>query len=285
LLQYKVSETRIFQFKGIVTAIGKDGENTVRVLPLSGFEGSGTSVDERGVTTFSTVDPDTAEGQYLIRIGNKTDTNRQTIIKLNPYDGGYIDFMKALNSATALADVDSTQGTLSTACRIGNLAGVTYKGTTLQGYGLFSDNAYLTGAIKNLNNTWSLNEDGSGQIANGHISWDANGNLSIKLGDTELTQYITNANNELKGYVDTSIGNLNSSIIKTITNTKTELKGYIDASVGGLSSSFSQAIETVTDHIYDVSTNLKTNYSTTKQMNSAINQKADSITSTVNQTI
>lgn len=285
LLQYRASETRIFQFKGIVTAIGADGENTVRVLPLSGFEGSGTSVDERGVTTFSTVDPDTAEGQYLIRIGNKTDTNRQTIIKLNPYDGGYIDFMRGLNSANKLADVDSTQGTLPTACRIGNLAGVTYKGTTLQGYGLFSDNAYLTGAIKNLNNTWSLNEDGSGQIANGHISWDASGNLSIKLGSTELTQYITNANNELKGYVDTSIGNLNSSIIKRITNTKTELKGYIDASVGGLSSSFSQAIETVTDHIYDVSTNLKTNYSTTKQMNSAINQKADSITSTVNQTI
>ena len=256
LLQYRAAETRIFQFKGIVTAIGADGENTVRVLPLSGFEGSGTSVDDRGVTTFSTVDPDTAEGQYLIRIGNKTDANRQTIIKLNPYDGGYIDFMRGLNSANKLADVDSTHGTLPTACRIGNLAGVTYKGTTLQGYGLFSDNAYLTGAIKNLNNTWSLNEDGSGQIANGHISWDASGNLSIKLGDTELTQYISN----------------------NVTGAYNSLKGYIDVSVAGLRSEFNQKI-------VDVSSDLHTNYTTTTVMNSLIEQSANGVTSTVTKII
>jgi len=145
-----------------VLAVNRDGDNTVTVQPLSGYEGTGTSTDDRGVTTFRTVDPATATGEYLIRIGNRTDTNRQTIIKLNPYDGGYIDFMTGLSSPTRLASNDSIADTLPTATRIGNLSGVVYKGTSLEGYGLFSDNAYLSGAIRNLAGKWELNADGSG---------------------------------------------------------------------------------------------------------------------------
>lgn len=258
LLQYKVDATRIFSFKGIVTAIDQDGTNTVRVLPLSGFEGEGTSTDDRGVTTFRTVDPDSTEGQYLIRIGNRTDANRQTIIKLNPYDGGYIDFMKGLDSPSKLASEDSIQGRLPTACRIGNMSGITYRGTTLQGYGLFSDNAYLTGAIKNLQDKWALNADGSGQVANGHIEWDASGNLTIKIGNTELTQYITT---------------ITDALDDRITTTQTELEASITATAEALTSDYTAKIDTVEDTLDGKIT------TTREELEGIITQTAESLTS------
>lgn len=257
-LQYRVDETRIFSFRGLVTAIGADGKNTVRVLPLSGFHGEGTSDDDRGVTTFRTVDPETATGQYLIRIGNKTDKNRQTIIKLNPYDGSYIDFMRDLNSETMLASEDSIKGNLPTNTRIGNLAGVVYKGTTLEGYGLYSENVYLTGAIKHLEDKWSLNADGSGQVANKHISWDKDGNLTIMLGDTNITQYITNIANELEG---------------KITTTKTELEAKITATAEALTSDYTKKITETTEELGNrIST-------VTTELEGKITQTAESLTS------
>ena len=242
LLQYKVDETRILSFKGIVTAVNEDGKNTVRVLCLSGFEGEGTSDDDRGATTFKTVDPETANGQYLIRIGNKTDKNRQTIIKLNPYDGGYIDFMKGLNSENILASEDNIKGKLPTACRIGNLSGVTYKGTTLEGYGLYADNAYLTGAIKNLENTWSLNEDGSGNVAGNHITWDKDGNLKIMLGDKELNSCI----NELDAEITATAEALTSDYTKKISDTTTDLEGKINTTKTELEGKITQTAESLT---------------------------------------
>ena len=269
-LQYRSDETRIFSFKGIVTAINKDGKNTVRVLPLSGFAGEGTSTDDRGVTTFRTVDTETCSGEYLIRIGNKTDANRQTIIKLNPYDGGYIDFMKGLNSENALAPNTN----LPVATRLGNLTGVVYKGTKLNGYGLFSDNAYLTGAIKNLQDKWALNNDGSGNLAGEHIKWDKDGNLTIKLGDTELTQYIQNVQDDLSG---------------EITNVETTLRGEISTSAAGITAEFNKTIkETKTElnnNINGVSDDLHNNYSTTTVMNSAISASAESLTADFSKTI
>ena len=312
-LQYRSDETRIFSFKGIVTAINKDGKNTVRVLPLSGFAGEGTSTDDRGVTTFRTVDTETCSGEYLIRIGNKTDANRQTIIKLNPYDGGYIDFMKGLNSENALAPNTN----LPVATRLGNLTGVVYKGTKLNGYGLFSDNAYLTGAIKNLQDKWALNNDGSGNLAGEHIKWDKDGNLTIKLGDTELTQYIqnvqddlsgeiTNVETTLRGEISTSAAGITAEFNKTIKETKTELNNNINgvsddlhnnystttvmnsaisASAESLTTDYSSKITTVQGNIDGVSNDLHNNYSTTEQMKTAINISANGVTSTVNETI
>lgn len=212
-MQYRVDETRIFSFKGLVTAINQDGDNSIRVLPLEGFQGQGTSTDDRGVTTFRTVDPDTASGKYIIRIGNRTDPNRQTIIKLNPYRGGYIDFMIGLNAPERLADSETIQSKLPTATRLGNLSGVTFDGTELEGYGLFSDNVYLAGEIKNLNGKWALNKDGSGNIAGQHIVWDENGNITIKIGDnnTELTQYISHQ-------LDISASGITSTINQTLNN-------------------------------------------------------------------
>lgn len=294
-LQYRVDETRIFSFKGIVTAINQDGQNTVRVYPLSGFTGEGTSTDDRGVTTFRTVDPSTATGEYLIRIGNKTDANRQTIIKLNPYDGGYIDFMRGLNSPDKLAGDDSTLGNLPSATRIGNLTGVVYKGTSLQGYGLFSENAYLTGAIRNLQNKWSLNADGSGQVANNHISWDANGNLTIMIGNTELTQYVTSLTDELDGKITdvqtdleadisatassltsdytSKINTLSTTVDGKIATTKRELEGKITQTAESLTSDY-------TDMIDDLETDLEGTISSTKsELEGKITQSASSLTS------
>lgn len=261
LLQYKVDETRILSFKGIVTAVNEDGKNSVRVLCLSGFEGEGTSDDDRGATTFKTVDPETANGQYLIRIGNKTDKNRQTIIKLNPYDGGYIDFMKGLNSENILASEDNIKGKLPTACRIGNLSGVTYKGTTLEGYGLYADNAYLTGAIKNLENTWSLNEDGSGNVAGNHITWDKDGNLKIMLGDKELNSCI----NELDAEITATAEALTSDYNKKITD--------VDGKITTAESNFTQTANSISSRVK----NIEDDYITSSELTVA----TDSISSRV----
>lgn len=227
-LQYRVSLERIFSFKGIVRAINADGDNTIRVEPLSGFHGSGTSTDDRGVTTFSTVDPDTATGKYIIRIGNATDPNRQTIIKLNPYNGAYIDFMTGLNAPNKLASNDSIQSRLPTATRLGQLSGVTYNGTELSGYGLFSDNAYLAGAIKNLNNKWALNADGSGNVAGQHITWDSGGTMTIKLGDTDDT--------EIGNYINSQINISASGINATFNNELSAMSATWDASFSGITS-------------------------------------------------
>ena len=261
-LQYRSDETRIFSFKGIVTAINQDGKNTVRVLPLSGFAGEGTSTDDRGVTTFRTVDTETCSGEYLIRIGNKTNVNRQTIIKLNPYDGGYIDFMKGLNSENALA----TNTDLPVATRLGNLTGVVYKGTKLNGYGLFSDNAYLTGAIKNLQNKWALNDDGSGNLAGEHITWDKYGNLDIRLGDKQLTTYF-------------------SELDERITTTYSYLSGYISATASGLTADYSSYFNTVQGNIDEVSGYLSSYYSTTEQMKSYVGVTVYGVTANINKTI
>lgn len=198
-VQYKVSQTRIFQMKGEVVSVAQDGENTVRVAPYNtatgfSYNSTSTSADRLGVTKFTAIDIETCQGKYLIRIGNKSDANRQTIIKLNPYDGGYIDFLADCSTLASAACNDSTansnKGVSKT--RLGELSGVVYNGQALSGYGLYSDNVYLTGGIKNLDNKWQLNRDGSGQVAQNKIYWDPSGNLTIKLSDTSTLDDVIN---------------------------------------------------------------------------------------------
>ncbi len=204
-VQYKVSQTRIFQMKGEVVSVAQDGENTVRVAPYNtatgfSYNSTSTSADRLGVTKFTAIDIETCQGKYLIRIGNKSDANRQTIIKLNPYDGGYIDFLADCSTLASAACNDSTansnKGVSKT--RLGELSGVVYNGQALSGYGLYSDNVYLTGGIKNLDNKWQLNRDGSGQVAQNKIYWDPSGNLTIKLSDSStLDDVINNIQTEI----------------------------------------------------------------------------------------
>lgn len=97
--------------KGIVKSINEYGENTVCVIPYGtgeNYPSTSTSSDRLGVTQFTDIETESAEGKYLIRIGNTSDPNRQTIIKLNPYDGGYIDFLKGCNTIGTAASNDST---------------------------------------------------------------------------------------------------------------------------------------------------------------------------------
>lgn len=194
-VQYKVSQTRIFQMKGEVKSVNQDGENTVRITPYDtetgfSYQATGTSVDRLGVTKFTGIDIETCQGKYIIRIGNKSDANRQTVIKLNPYDGGYIDFLSDCSTLASAASNDSTANSNKgkSKTRVGQLSGIVYNGQALSGYGLYSDNVYLTGGIRNLDGKWSLNRDGSGQVANNNIYWDASGNLTIKLHDSSTLE-------------------------------------------------------------------------------------------------
>ena len=67
----------------------------------------------------------------------------------------------------------------------------------------------MTGGIKNLDNKWQLNRDGSGQVAQNKIYWDPSGNLTIKLSDSStLDDVINNIQTEinvLPGQIELSV--------------------------------------------------------------------------------
>ena len=76
-------------------------------------------------------------GDQLFRVGSTADESRQTGILLSPYDGGYIDFYRHAGTTDAFArSITTSLGALD---HLG-IAGV-------NGYGLYSDNAYITGEI------------------------------------------------------------------------------------------------------------------------------------------
>lgn len=177
-------------------------------------------------------------GKYLIRIGNKTDENRQTIIKINPYDGGYIDFIKGCNSFNDLASynnngilTDVNVG-LSSVTRLGKLDGVVHSGKALDGYGLYSENAYLTGEIENVNGTWALKHDGSGSLANGAIQWGEDGTLTIRIGNKNVA----------------TIGDIEESEKKT----EAKIEANNESIVATVESNFSKAGINITDNKVEI---------------------------------
>ena len=98
-------------------------------------------------TNYIYIDTDQfSEGVYpeiddeIVQLGNSVDYYRQSAIYLSASDtvNPIIDI---LNNITG----PSFSGCTRT--RLGNLDGCTYGKTTLEGYGLFSDNAYLTGSL------------------------------------------------------------------------------------------------------------------------------------------
>lgn len=171
-LQYKTEATPNIRY-GIFHVLSVDTENREICCESAGGMGSQDFSD--------------CVGQYLIRSGNTTDTNRQTFIKLNPYDGGYIDFIKTegdnLNPAYNLKQYSMT--------RLGYLNGIRYNGEELNDYGLFSNNAYLVGGIKNANGMWELSYNGSGQVANGAIHWNSAGEIIVEpISGISTTAYV-----------------------------------------------------------------------------------------------
>ena len=83
-------------------------------------------------------------GDELVRIGNTGTAARQNLIKLTADENNspYIDVKAGISSWALWANADNTK------VRLGNLTGITHAQLgSLSGYGLFSDNVYLTGDI------------------------------------------------------------------------------------------------------------------------------------------
>ena len=98
----------------------------------------------------------------LVRLNNQTDADRQQYIKLSPYSGSKIDII----------DNDDVS------VRLGSLSGITDEVFgTLSGYGLFAKDAYLRGDFAT--STCRFNSDGSGNICNNMMNWDAAGNFNF----------------------------------------------------------------------------------------------------------
>ena len=80
------------------------------------------------------------EGDEIVQLGSTVDYYRQSAIYLSASDtiNPIIDILSGINKP-------SFEGCIRT--RLGNLQGVTYGNVELEGYGLFSDNVYLTGKL------------------------------------------------------------------------------------------------------------------------------------------
>ena len=158
-------------------------------------------------------------GDDVVRIGNTTNTNRDATLYLSADDSNapYLVIKDGVNSW-------SNWGSASTEkVRLGKLDGITYDSASLSGYGLYSENVYLTGkitatsgavggwsiandilssgnlridgsnnVIKEVNGKWSLNNDGSASFANNNITFAANGDITSNTYLIERTRLFGN---------------------------------------------------------------------------------------------
>tara|TARA_R100001463_G_scaffold54610_1_gene105691 strand:- start:8 stop:2383 length:2376 start_codon:yes stop_codon:yes gene_type:complete len=174
-----------------------------------------------------------SEGDDFVRIGNTSNSARQGIVYLTSDDSNspYIDIK---------ADIDSySDWTSSTAkVRLGKLDGITYDSSSLSGFGLYSENVYLTGkitatsgavggwsiandilssgnlridgsnnVIKEVNGKWSLNNDGSASFADGNITFATNGDITSQTYLIERSRLFGDGSDSYNGssYIDTEI--------------------------------------------------------------------------------
>lgn len=81
----------------------------------------------------------------------------------------------------------------------------TIGGWTINSTNIYKNNVYLGGDGSISNGTkWKLNNDGSGQIANGNITWNATGTVTFASSvSLNWTNAATNALNSAKSYADT----------------------------------------------------------------------------------
>ena len=96
-----------------------------------------------------------AANDVVVRVGNSINTNRQGSLYLTADDSG-APYLDVLNGVTGASFANCTK------VRLGNLAGITDVtfGGTLSGYGMYSQNVYLTGAINatsGLIGGWTIN--------------------------------------------------------------------------------------------------------------------------------
>tara|TARA_Y100000310_G_scaffold253508_1_gene260374 strand:+ start:2727 stop:4241 length:1515 start_codon:yes stop_codon:yes gene_type:complete len=120
------------------------------------------------------------EGDEFVRIGNDgTTANRDGVIYLTSDDSNapFIDIKSSINAYSEwYGNVPKV--------RLGNLAGITYDSASLSGYGLYSENVYLTGKMTAT----------SGYIGNGSSGFTINnsyiGNGKASLTDSNSGVYV-----------------------------------------------------------------------------------------------
>ena len=106
-------------------------------------------------------------------------------------------------------NVSSVQASVVTAGAVNALTCSFVRGTiggwTINSTQIYKNSVYLTADGSIVNSTkWKLNNDGSGQIANGAITWNAAGTVTFSASVTlNWTNAATNALNSAKAYADT----------------------------------------------------------------------------------
>lgn len=165
------------------------------------------------------------EGDEFVRIGNDgTTSNRDGVIYLTSDDSNapYIDIKSDIDTyAKWYGNVPEV--------RLGNLSGITYDSTSLSGYGLYSENVYLTGKMTAT----------SGYIGNGSSGFTINntyiGNGKTSLGDSNAGVYVGTNGISLGAssvFKVTSAGELtaaNATITGTVNASGGNFTGYVTA--------------------------------------------------------
>lgn len=98
-------------------------------------------------------------GDKIAQMGNTTNTSRQGIIVISTENNKpFISIYDGVN--TNALNADKLRG------RFGDLSGITFNGNKLNGYGIWSNNAYLNGEFRLSSTNNTIDEEISNQIAN-----------------------------------------------------------------------------------------------------------------------
>lgn len=129
------------------------GLATNDLLLAQKFTGSGTYQSKLTVTGTPTTKQITATlysgaapaaGYEYVRIGNSSDANRRGSVYITADDSG-APFVDVVDGVAAHTDWYSAT---KIKARLGKLDGMTYAGAAITGYGLFSENVYLSGRLR-----------------------------------------------------------------------------------------------------------------------------------------
>lgn len=129
------------------------GLATNDLLLAQKFTGSGTYQSKLTVTGTPTTKQITATlysgaapaaGYEYVRIGNSSDANRRGSVYITADDSG-APFVDVIDGIAAHTDWYSAS---KIKARLGKLDGMTYAGSSISGYGLYSDNVYLNGRLR-----------------------------------------------------------------------------------------------------------------------------------------
>ena len=126
-------------------AAGTSSAGSINVIKKLVYQVNSVSGSTATVTSASGFTNTTypSKGDDFVRIGNTSDADRRGIIYLTSDDANapYIDIKDGCNTYAAW------NATSTTKARLGKLSGITHNSASLSGYGLYSQNVYLTGDI------------------------------------------------------------------------------------------------------------------------------------------